>query len=116
MPDTAGATTALTGIAAAAQQGPGDTLRIVLLVSMVGGALLAWFLLRGYGGGETTDATPVPDRSTTETPDRTTTRTSTETTDRTNAGTTAGTTAETADRSAGTPARGASGDAEDANA
>ncbi|MDX3849359.1 hypothetical protein [Streptomyces sp. AK02-01A] len=30
------------------QQGPGDTLRIVLLVSLVGAALLAWFLLRGY--------------------------------------------------------------------
>ncbi|MFD4372022.1 hypothetical protein [Streptomyces sp. NPDC058486] len=73
MPDTA-ATAALTGIAAAAQQGPGDTLRIVLLISMVGGALLAWFLLRGYGG------------------------------------------AESADQPADTPARGESGDAEDANA
>ncbi|MFJ5707826.1 MULTISPECIES: hypothetical protein [unclassified Streptomyces] len=80
MPDIAAATAALTGIAAAAQQGPGDTLRIVLLVSLVGGALLAWFLLRGYGGDETTDET----------------------------------TAET--RSADTSARGASGDAEDANA
>ncbi|NML49131.1 hypothetical protein HHL19_01985 [Streptomyces sp. R302] len=53
MPDIAEAAAALTGIAAAAQQGPGDTLRIVLLVSMVGGALLAWFLLRGYGRGDT---------------------------------------------------------------
>ncbi|MFE5792523.1 hypothetical protein ACFQ8C_08085 [Streptomyces sp. NPDC056503] len=53
MPDTAEAIAALTGIAAAAQEGPGDTLRIVLLVSMVGGALLAWFLLRGYGRDET---------------------------------------------------------------
>ncbi|GAA3059970.1 hypothetical protein GCM10017562_26180 [Streptomyces roseofulvus] len=115
MPDTAGATTALTGIAAAAQQGSGDTLRIVLLVSMVGGALLAWFLLRGYGRGETTDATPAPDRTSTEATDRTSAE-ATEATDRTSPGTTAGTTAETADRSAGTPARGASGDAEDANA
>ncbi|MDX2297743.1 MULTISPECIES: hypothetical protein [Streptomyces] len=115
MPDTAGATTALTGIAAAAQQGPGDTLRIVLLVSMVGGALLAWFLLRGYGAGETTDATPAPDRTSTEAADQTSAEAS-EATDRTSPGTTAGTTAETADRSAGTPARGASGDAEDANA
>ncbi|MEU3609000.1 hypothetical protein AB0E83_26665 [Streptomyces sp. NPDC035033] len=55
MPDTVAATAALTGIAAAAQQGPGDTLRVVLLISMVGGALLAWFLLRGYGGGESAD-------------------------------------------------------------
>ncbi|MFE7513209.1 hypothetical protein [Streptomyces sp. NPDC057540] len=44
MPDTADATELL----AAAQQGLGDTLRILLLVSIVGGALLAWFLLRGY--------------------------------------------------------------------
>ncbi|MFF9338305.1 MULTISPECIES: hypothetical protein [unclassified Streptomyces] len=55
MPDTAAATAALTEIAAAAQQGPGDTLRIVLLVSMIGGALLAWFLLRGYRSGESAD-------------------------------------------------------------
>ncbi len=54
MPDIAEATAALTGIAAA-QQGPGDTLRIVLLVSMVGGALLAWFLLRGYGRDDTAE-------------------------------------------------------------
>ncbi|GAA2801146.1 hypothetical protein [Streptomyces showdoensis] len=46
------ATTAVTTLLAATeQQGPGDTLRIVLLVSIVGGALLAWFLLRGYGSG-----------------------------------------------------------------
>ncbi|MFF0748745.1 hypothetical protein [Streptomyces sp. NPDC004267] len=38
-------------LAAASPQGPGDTLRIVLLVSMVGGALLAWFLVRGYRKG-----------------------------------------------------------------
>ncbi|GGY83895.1 hypothetical protein [Streptomyces nitrosporeus] len=30
------------------EQGPGSTLRIVLVVSIVGAALLAWFLLRGY--------------------------------------------------------------------
>ncbi|MFC9588558.1 hypothetical protein [Streptomyces sp. NPDC056944] len=45
MPDTAAATAQL---AAAAQEGLGDTLRIVLLASIVGGALLAWLLLRGY--------------------------------------------------------------------
>ncbi|MFE0702696.1 hypothetical protein [Streptomyces sp. NPDC058872] len=46
MPDTVDAAADL--LATTAQQGPGDTLRIVLLVSLVGGALLAWFLLRGY--------------------------------------------------------------------
>ncbi|MEU8541645.1 hypothetical protein AB0C52_16955 [Streptomyces sp. NPDC048717] len=35
-------------LAAASEQGPGNTLRILLLASMIGGALLAWFLLRGY--------------------------------------------------------------------
>ncbi|MEV5969982.1 hypothetical protein [Streptomyces sp. NPDC051921] len=52
MTDTA--TTAVTSLLAATeQQGPGDTLRIFLLVSIVGAALLAWFLLRGYrNGGE----------------------------------------------------------------
>ncbi|MGW7368568.1 hypothetical protein ACWGI8_35380 [Streptomyces sp. NPDC054841] len=52
MPDTAALLAA-----ASEQQGPGDTLRIVLLVSMVGAALLAWFLLRGYrgDGGDETD-------------------------------------------------------------
>jgi hypothetical protein len=33
---------------AADQQGAGDLLRIVLIVSVVGIVLLAWFLLRGY--------------------------------------------------------------------
>lgn len=44
MPETA------TWLAAATsdQQGPGYTLRIVLLCSMIGVVLLAWFLLRGY--------------------------------------------------------------------
>ncbi|MFF7811021.1 hypothetical protein ACFZCF_03735 [Streptomyces sp. NPDC007945] len=78
MPDIAEATAALTGIAAAAQQGAGDTLRVVLLVSMVGGALLAWFLLRGYGRGRADD--------------------------------------DPSERSGDTSARGASGDAGDANA
>ncbi|GHA69029.1 hypothetical protein ACIQRS_10850 [Streptomyces termitum] len=55
MPDIATAAAALTELAAAAPQGPGNTLRVVLLVSMVGGALLAWFLLRGYRRGETAD-------------------------------------------------------------
>ncbi|HEY9437372.1 MAG TPA: hypothetical protein VIS29_01730 [Streptomyces sp.] len=35
--------------AASEERGPGNTLRIVLLGSIVGAALLAWFLLRGYG-------------------------------------------------------------------
>ncbi|MGW2302269.1 hypothetical protein [Streptomyces sp. NPDC001809] len=54
MPDTVDTAAAL--LAAAAQEGPGDTLRIVLLVSLVGGALLAWFLLRGYRTDATEDA------------------------------------------------------------
>ncbi|MDX2558826.1 hypothetical protein PV371_04075 [Streptomyces sp. TX20-6-3] len=53
MPDTVD--TAATLLAAAAQEGPGDTLRIVLLVSIVGGALLAWFLLRGYRTDDSDD-------------------------------------------------------------
>ncbi|MCM2576036.1 hypothetical protein [Streptomyces meridianus] len=37
-------------VAAAAPEGPGLTLRILVVASVVGVALLAWFLLRGYGG------------------------------------------------------------------
>ncbi|MET8635186.1 hypothetical protein ACWEQ2_32320 [Streptomyces sp. NPDC004096] len=33
---------------AAARQGPGDLLRVVLIVMVVGCVLTAWFLLRGY--------------------------------------------------------------------
>ncbi|WP_187369922.1 hypothetical protein [Streptomyces boluensis] len=33
---------------AAKEQGPGNVLRIVLAVALVGSALLAWLLLRGY--------------------------------------------------------------------
>ncbi|MEV7670398.1 hypothetical protein [Streptomyces sp. NPDC088752] len=51
MPDTAA--TAAAVLAAPAGQGLGDTLRIVLLVSLVGGALFAWFLLRGYRTDDT---------------------------------------------------------------
>ncbi|MDQ0796418.1 hypothetical protein [Streptomyces sp. B1I3] len=36
-------------------QGPGDTLRIVLLASLVGAAVLAWFLLRGYRNDDNND-------------------------------------------------------------
>jgi hypothetical protein len=35
---------------AAQQQGAGNLLRIVLVVLLIGTALLAWFLLRGYRG------------------------------------------------------------------
>ncbi|MCL7377330.1 hypothetical protein [Streptomyces sp. 35G-GA-8] len=41
--------------AAPDQQGPGDTLRIVLVVSLVGAVLLAWFLLRGYRDNDHND-------------------------------------------------------------
>ncbi|MEV3991191.1 hypothetical protein AB0J57_20015 [Streptomyces sp. NPDC049837] len=50
MPDPAALLAAASG-----QQGPGDTLRIVLVVSMLGAALLAWFLLRGYRNGNDND-------------------------------------------------------------
>ncbi|MDT0492482.1 MULTISPECIES: hypothetical protein [Streptomycetaceae] len=46
---------AVTLAAAAAEQGPGDTLRIVLLVSIVGAVVLAWFLLRGYRNTDDND-------------------------------------------------------------
>ena len=51
MPDTIDAAAVL--LAAAAPQGLGNPLRIVLLVSIVGGVLLAWFLLRGYRTDDT---------------------------------------------------------------
>ncbi|MEC4014824.1 hypothetical protein [Streptomyces sp. H27-D2] len=31
-------------------EGPGSLLRTLIVVSVVGAGLLAWFLLRGYGG------------------------------------------------------------------
>ncbi|CAL9527618.1 hypothetical protein SUDANB6_03985 [Streptomyces sp. enrichment culture] len=34
---------------AAEQQGPGNLLRVVLVVMVLGSVLTAWFLLRGYG-------------------------------------------------------------------
>ncbi|MGA4848821.1 hypothetical protein ACOBQB_22155 [Streptomyces sp. G5(2025)] len=39
---------------AAERQGPGNLLRVVLIVMVVGCVLVAWFLLRGYrrGGDE----------------------------------------------------------------
>lgn len=40
---------ASTLVTAAEQQGAGLTLRIALIVMIVGGVLVAWFLLRGYG-------------------------------------------------------------------
>ncbi|MER7515786.1 hypothetical protein [Streptomyces sp. NPDC126499] len=55
MTDTATAAVTVL-LAATEEQGPGDTLRIALLVSMVGAVLLAWFLLRGYGKGADGDA------------------------------------------------------------
>ncbi|GCB49472.1 hypothetical protein [Streptomyces sp. NL15-2K] len=33
---------------AAEQQGPGNLLRVVLIVTVLGCVLTAWFLLRGY--------------------------------------------------------------------
>ncbi|MER5459620.1 MULTISPECIES: hypothetical protein [unclassified Streptomyces] len=45
MPETAALLAAVTE-----QQGLGSTLRILLIASIAGAALLAWFLLRGYRG------------------------------------------------------------------
>ncbi|MEV8452181.1 hypothetical protein AB0467_04980 [Streptomyces sp. NPDC052095] len=41
--------------AASGAQGPGSTLRIALLVSLVGAVLLGWFLLRGYRNNDDND-------------------------------------------------------------
>jgi hypothetical protein len=40
---------------AAGQQGPGNLLRIVLIVMVVGCVLAGWFLLRGYRRGADED-------------------------------------------------------------
>jgi hypothetical protein len=50
MPDTAALFAA-----ASEQPGPGNTLRILLIASIAGAALLAWFLLRGYRGNGADD-------------------------------------------------------------
>ncbi|MET7648634.1 hypothetical protein ABZS83_34440 [Streptomyces sp. NPDC005426] len=41
--------------AASGDQGPGNTIRVVLIASLVGAALLAWFLLRGYRNDDNND-------------------------------------------------------------
>lgn len=41
--------------AASEDQGPGNTLRIVLLASLVGADLLGWLLLRGYRNDDNND-------------------------------------------------------------
>ncbi|MFC0597504.1 hypothetical protein [Streptomyces palmae] len=46
MPDMTGLSTEL--LAAADQGGPGTVLRVVILVGLLGAALVAWLLLRGY--------------------------------------------------------------------
>ncbi|SCD86367.1 hypothetical protein [Streptomyces sp. PpalLS-921] len=47
--------TAVLLAAVSEDQGPGNTLRVVLLVSLLGAALLAWFLLRGYRDDDNND-------------------------------------------------------------
>ncbi|MFE7747776.1 hypothetical protein [Streptomyces sp. NPDC057428] len=47
--------TAVLLAAVSEDQGPGDTLRVVLLVALVGAALLGWFLLRGYRNDDNND-------------------------------------------------------------
>ncbi|MGC5342531.1 hypothetical protein ACPXCE_07610 [Streptomyces sp. DT24] len=41
--------------AASDSQGPGNTVRIVLVASIVGAVLLGWFLLRGYRNNDDND-------------------------------------------------------------
>ncbi|MFI2349462.1 hypothetical protein ACH492_20885 [Streptomyces sp. NPDC019443] len=50
MPDTAALFAA-----ASEQQGLGNALRILLIASIAGAAVLAWFLLRGYRGNGADD-------------------------------------------------------------
>ncbi|QKV95001.1 hypothetical protein HUT19_27330 [Streptomyces sp. NA02950] len=47
MPDMTGLTEVLA--ATSKDAGPGALLRTVIVVGVMGAALLAWFLLRGYG-------------------------------------------------------------------
>ncbi|MDF6021194.1 hypothetical protein [Streptomyces sp. JH34] len=47
--------TAVMLAAVSEDQGPGNTLRVVLLVALVGAALLAWILLRGYRNDDNND-------------------------------------------------------------
>ncbi|WP_203665711.1 hypothetical protein [Streptomyces parvus] len=47
--------TAVLLAAASQEQGPGNTLRIALLVSILGAVVLAWFLLRGYRNDDNND-------------------------------------------------------------
>ncbi|MFF2650630.1 hypothetical protein [Streptomyces sp. NPDC058045] len=55
------ATAVLAGSAPAAQEhGAGTLLRTVLVVAIVGAALLAWFLLRGYRGDGDADPAAGP--------------------------------------------------------
>lgn len=44
------------------QPGPGNFLRTVLIVMVLGAILLAWFLLRGYRQGNETREAPRPER------------------------------------------------------
>jgi hypothetical protein len=39
----------LTTLAASKSVGPGPVMRSVIVIAVVGAALMAWFLLRGYG-------------------------------------------------------------------
>ena len=44
---------ALTALAApTAKTGPGGLMRTVIVVSVVGAGLIAWFVLRGYGNND----------------------------------------------------------------
>lgn len=42
----------VTNLALSSSPGPGPVMRTVIVVTVVGVALMAWFLLRGYGNDE----------------------------------------------------------------
>lgn len=42
----------MTGLAISDTAGPGPVMRTIIVVTVVGAALMAWFLLRGYSKDE----------------------------------------------------------------
>ncbi|MFF8655930.1 hypothetical protein [Streptomyces huasconensis] len=55
MEHNAGAVWLTEAAKAAERQGPGNLLRVVLIVMVVGCVLVGWFLLRGYRRGDEED-------------------------------------------------------------
>lgn len=74
MEHTPGAVWLTEAAEAAERQGPGNLLRIVLIVMVVGCVLVGWFLLRGYrqssDNGSVRGAEHVPERGAGRTPEK----------------------------------------------